>query len=48
MMHYGYNMIGGYGFGFMVLWWFLGVAITAFVFALIFWLTYNWLVKGKK
>lgn len=38
----GMGMIGG---GLLGILWF---AIAAFVFSIIFWLTYNWLVKGKK
>lgn len=42
-----YNMMSGYGFGMGL----LGItylALATFIFSLIFWHSYNWIVKGKK
>ena len=43
----GYGMMGSYGgwFGLIGILW---LALAAFVVSAIFWLTYNWLVKGTK
>ena len=43
----GYGMMGSYGgwFGLIGILW---LALAAFVVSVIFWLTYNWLVKGTK
>jgi hypothetical protein len=50
-MH-GPGMMGGYWTGgWMIGGWLLGLlymAIAAFIFSVIFWLTHNWLVKAKK
>ena len=42
---FGYGMMGGIGMGLYGVIWF---AIAAFVFSVIFWLTYRWIVKGNK
>ncbi len=47
-----YGMMGGYGPGGYGVFWMglLGLvylALGSFVFAVVFWLTHNWLVKGK-
>ncbi|HII14883.1 MAG TPA: hypothetical protein HA362_01065 [Nanoarchaeota archaeon] len=43
MMGYGGMMGLGIGMGFGLVYF----ALAAFVFSAIFWLTYNWLVKGN-
>ncbi|MFH1064184.1 MAG: hypothetical protein V1729_03835 [Candidatus Woesearchaeota archaeon] len=43
----GYGMMGGTGWFGMLLLGLLYLAIGAFVFSVVFWLTHNWLVKGK-
>lgn len=42
----GYGMMGGMSW--MSLWGLLYLAVGAFIVSVIFWLTYNWLVKSKK
>jgi len=43
MMGSEYGMMGGWGlFGLVYF------VLAAFIFSVIFWLTYNWLIKGKK
>ncbi|MBU2637892.1 MAG: hypothetical protein KJ955_02880 [Nanoarchaeota archaeon] len=44
MMGYDGMMGWGFGMGFGIAYF----ALAAFVFSIIFWLTYNWLVKGEK
>ena len=44
MMGSGYGMMG-YGWGLLGLVYFV---LAAFIFSIIFWLTYEWLVKKKK
>ena len=41
-------MMGGYGGGYMVLWWGISAVVVAFIFALIFWLVYKLLITEKK
>jgi len=40
--------MGDIGYGLMELYGVVYFAIDAFIFSVIFWLTRNWLVKGKK
>jgi hypothetical protein len=44
----GFGMMGGAGMVGMGLVGLVYLAVGAFVFSVIFWLTHNWLVKGKK
>lgn len=43
----GYGMMGGGWFFGMGVVWLLFLALGAFVFSVIFWLTYKWLVKNQ-
>jgi hypothetical protein len=44
----GFNMMGGFGFFGMSLIWLLSVAVSAFIFGIIFWWTKGLIVKNKK
>ena len=42
-----YGMMGGGWFSWGLIW-LVYLALAAFVFSVVFWATYNWLVKGKE
>ncbi len=48
MMGSGYGMMGRGGMFGMGLFGAVWFALAALIFSIIFWLTHNWLVKGKK
>ncbi|MBS3168544.1 hypothetical protein J4216_05430 [Candidatus Woesearchaeota archaeon] len=47
MMGYG-TSYGLYSGAWMILWWIIGTALIAFIFGIIFWWTYNLIVKNNR